>query len=135
MNLILRRRPSNDKCTIGELYRDGNMISYTLEDVVRDVKIFGETAIPQGRYKITITYSKHFDRYLPLLNDVPGYEGVRIHPGNTDKDTEGCVLPGMSIGPDGNSILESRFAFNKIYKVIEDSLNAKEEVWLEIRNA
>lgn len=131
MNLVLRRKPSNEKCTIGELYADGNMVCYTIEDVVREKKIPGQTAIFRGRYKVTVTFSKRFQRDLPLINDVPQFEGVRIHPGNTAEDTEGCILPGMSVGPDGSSVLESRFAFNKLFEMIKSA----GEVWIDIRNA
>ena len=144
MNLILRRRPSGYKCTIGEMYgNDGLLVCYTLEDVVREVigqpvmawKIKGETAIPQGRYRITLTNSKRFKRVLPLVNMVEGFEGIRIHPGNTDADTEGCILPGMSVSPDENSVLESRYAFAKVYKLIDTALMAGEEVWIDVRNS
>ena len=143
MNLILRRRPSGYKCTIGELYgNDGLLVCYTLEDVVRDVegqpvmawKVPGETAIPQGRYRITLTMSRRFQKVLPLVNMVEGFEGVRIHPGNKPEDTEGCILPGMSVTPDENSVLESRHAFGKVYKLIDDALMKGEDVFLEIRN-
>lgn len=146
MNLILRRRPSNAHCTIGDLYNEaGNLICYTLEDVVREDitktiaewKQFGETAIPQGRYKIGITHSQRFNRPLPLLLAVPGFDGVRIHSGRpvtTAIDTSGCILPGMSVSPDENSVLESRYAFTKVYDLIDDELRSKEEVWIEVRN-
>ena len=143
MNLILRRKPSNDNCTIGELYDDeGTFLCYTLEDVVREIadqaveawKVPGETAIPQGRRRIIITNSKRFQRPLPLLVGVPGFEGIRIHPGNGPDDTEGCILPGMSVAPDGNSVLESRHAFRKVYDLINDALTVGEEVWIDVRN-
>ena len=141
--LILRRRPSTAKCTIGELYDGGGtFICYTLEDVVREIvdtpvltwKVKGQTAIPQGRYRVTITMSHRFKRMLPLLNKVPGFEGIRIHPGNTDADTEGCILPGMSVGPAEDSVLESRHAFKKVYDLIEAALRGG-EVHIDVRNA
>ncbi len=142
MNLVLRRRPSNENCTIGELYNDGTFLCHILEDVVREqsgvpVSVWkqqGKTAIPQGKYQITITLSKRFGRQLPLINAVEGFDGIRIHPGNTAADTEGCLLPGMSVAPDGNSVLESRFAFTKVYKLIDDTLMTGEPVSIEIRN-
>lgn len=139
---VLRRQPSTDHCTIGELYAEGQFVCYVLEDVVRELenipvsewKVKGETAIPQGRYRITITKSERFGRPLPFLNMVPGFAGIRIHPGNTDKDTEGCLLPGMSVAPNGEAVLESRTAFKKVYEMIDESLMQGDEVWIEIRN-
>ena len=143
MNLVLRRKPSNDTCTIGELYDgSGTFLCYTCEDVIREQegvpvmawKVPGETAIPQGRYRITITNSKHFNRPLPLLNMVEGFEGIRIHPGNGPQDTEGCLLPGMSVQPEDKGVLESRHAFEKIYALIDAELITGAEVFIEIRN-
>src|SRR6478736_9414023 len=96
MKLTLRREPSTTKSTPGKLYVDSIFECYTLEDVVRPAKIYGQTAIPAGTYKVIINMSNRFKRLLPLLLNVPDYEGVRIHPGNTDKDTDGCILPGVT---------------------------------------
>jgi hypothetical protein len=67
---------------------------YTLEDVLRGpgIKIPGQTAIPTGEYKITLYDSPRFKRLLPMLNDVPGFSHILIHGGNTETDTEGCIL-------------------------------------------
>ncbi len=97
-------------------------------------KVAGKSAIPQGRYRVTLTMSKRFGRTLPLVNMVEGFDGIRIHPGNTAADTEGCLLPGMSVAPADNSVLESRHAFEKVYKLIDDTLMTGEDVFLEIRN-
>jgi hypothetical protein len=115
MILRLVRTDFTDKETIGEIYVNGVFECYSLEDVVRDtgVKVAGETAIPYGVYDISITYSPRFGRYLPLLLSVPNYTGVRIHAGNTHKDTEGCILVGTAKGK--NSIQNSRVAFAKLY--------------------
>jgi hypothetical protein len=113
MKLTLKREPSTTKSTPGKLYVDGVFECYTLEDVVRPSKIYGETAIPAGTYKVIISMSNRFKRLLPLLLNVPNYEGIRIHPGNTDKDTEGCILPGVTRSVDfvGNS----RVAFDALF--------------------
>lgn len=113
MKLHVKRVAYTKKSTRGVLEVDGKFECYTLEDVVRDKKIPGETAIPAGTYKVIINLSNRFKRPLPLLLEVPGFEGVRIHPGNTDKDTEGCLLVGQTYAQDfvGNS----RAAFNALF--------------------
>ncbi len=117
MELELNRYERTPKSTIGELLINGEHQCYTLEDVDRGLmkttslgvikrnKVYGKTAIPAGRYEVRITFSNRFQKLMPQIMDVPGFEGIRIHPGNTDADTEGCVLPGYTTGPDfiGNS--------------------------------
>lgn len=96
MRLLLKRIALKEKYTIGKLYIDGEYFADTLEDPVREEKIYGQTAIPKGTYKVTITLSPRFRRWLPLLHDVPNFEGVRIHRGNTPEDTHGCILVGQN---------------------------------------
>ena len=96
MKLTLKRIFKGEKYTIGDLYIDGTWFCNTLEDAIRDIKVYGETAIPAGTYKVTITFSPRFRRWLPLLHDVPYFEGVRIHRGNTAEDTHGCILVGQN---------------------------------------
>jgi hypothetical protein len=132
MIITLDRRPSNDVCTMGAISVDGQFVCYTLEDIVRDEKIFGQTAIPSGTYPVAITYSPHFERDLPLLLNVPGYQGVRIHPGNTAADTEGCILPGRKTL--GDTISQSRAAFDVLYPLIQGAIDAGEDVSITINN-
>jgi hypothetical protein len=75
---------------------DGKHFAYTVEDAVRDVKIPGETAIPKGTYNLRITYSNRFKRNMIQVMNVPNFEGIRIHGGNTAKDTEGCIIIGQT---------------------------------------
>lgn len=84
--------------TIGKLYIDNNYFCDTLEDTVRPKgeKIYGKTAIPAGKYKVKKTYSPRFKKQLPEILNVPNFAGVRIHAGNTAKDTEGCILLGLN---------------------------------------
>lgn len=84
--------------TIGKLYIDDNYFCDTLEDTVRPKgeKIYGKTAIPAGKYKVKKTYSPRFKKQLPEILNVPNFAGVRIHAGNTAKDTEGCILLGLN---------------------------------------
>lgn len=93
--------------TIGKLYVNGKYLCDTLEDPVRDinkngkfdgneVKIPGNTAIPYGTYDMTLSMSPKFKRILPLVENVNSFIGIRIHAGNSTKDTEGCILPGLN---------------------------------------
>lgn len=132
MNLLLLRDKSSEFSTIGELFLDVQHFCWTLEDVVRDIKIVGETAIPAGTYEITLTFSHRFQRILPLLMNVVGYEGVRIHPGNRATDTEGCILLGLNKSRD--FISSSKVAFAKLYLRIQDAINRGEKVMIEIRS-
>ena len=117
MQLVLERNASDVEATIGKLYIDDVFFCYTLEDVQRDVKIQNETAIPTGTYKVLITMSPKFKRLLPLLIDVPGFDGIRIHPGNTAKDTDGCILVGDSFTRD--FVTNSVTTFNKLFDKIK----------------
>ena len=137
MRLRLIREPSIETCTHGSLYVDGAWCMWTLEDVVREVegqpvsawKIPGRTAIPAGTYRVALTTSQRFGRVLPLLVDVDGFSGVRIHPGNTAADTEGCILPGTGRVP--GRVTGSRVAFEQLYERLE---RATSEPWIQIEN-
>lgn len=98
MKLKLKRIYFGKDYTIGKLYINGLYFCDTLEDQVRDLskekKVYAETAIPAGTYKVAVTYSPAFKRQLPLLYAVPHFTGIRIHRGNTHVDTAGCILVG-----------------------------------------
>ncbi|HSD07900.1 DUF5675 family protein [Flavobacterium sp.] len=113
MNLHLKRIQKTNKSTIGELSIDGKFECYTLEDVERQVKIKGITAIPKGTYKVGISMSNRFKKDLPILFNVPNFEGVRIHSGNVAENTEGCILVGETKALD--FIGNSRKAFDKLF--------------------
>lgn len=130
MQLRLIREPSTKQATLGRLFVDGRFECFTLEDVVRAAKIKGETAIPAGTYQVIVSMSARFKRRLPLLLNVPGYEGVRIHPGNTAADTEGCILPGKVKGTD--IVYQSRAAFDPLFARIDGAIARKEPVTIEI---
>lgn len=106
MKLLLKRIFRGDKYTIGKLYIDGKWFCDTLEDKdrgltnsmsiseIKKIKIPNETAIPTGTYKVVVTMSPRFKRLLPRLLDVPGFDGILMHKGNSASDTSGCVLLG-----------------------------------------
>ena len=130
MKIVIKREP-HDKCTFGELFIDGQYECFSLEDPVRDgPKIPGNTAIPAGTYKVTIDHSNRFNCLMPHILDVPGFEGIRIHAGNTEADTEGCILVGQLRG--SNSILSSRAAFQPLFRKLLRAFDHKEEIILEI---
>lgn len=139
MIVTLRRIAFKESYTIGKLYVDGIYVCDTVEDKDRGLddsmteeeikkkKVYGETAIPYGTYKVSITYSPKFKKNLPLVEGVKGFEGIRIHSGNTAKDSLGCVIVGKNkkVG----MVLDSRATMEKLMKV----LDTKEKIWLIIR--
>ncbi len=125
---VIRGKPKNTS-TIGKLYIDGVFECYTLEDVIRPIKITGKTAIDEGTYKVIINMSNRFKKLMPLLLNVPNFEGVRVHAGNTSEDTEGCIIVGNSIG--NNCLINSRVAYNKLFEKMQ---KAKTPITLEIKN-
>lgn len=120
--ITVERTIFTDKSTIGELHVDGDLFCHTLEDTCRKkgVKIDGKTAIPMGRYEVVIDYSDHFKKEMPHLLDVPNFEGVRIHIGNIEADTRGCILLGMRHGVD--IIYDSKTAYDKFFLLLKDRL-------------
>lgn len=132
---------AGDTYTISKLFINGVFECFILEDKLREnqgssefgvayQKVMGRTAIPSGKYKVDITYSQRFKRFLPLLNGVPGFKGVRIHPGNTDKDTEGCLLPGQ--WNKGGIVTKSRATFDALFVKLLATTQIGEEITLEI---
>jgi hypothetical protein len=140
MELLVTRDYKGLTCTIGSLFVNDQFECYTLEDVIREVpgqsvtswKVFGQTAIPRGRYQVVITMSARFKFETPILLNVPGFEGVRIHPGNTDRDTEGCILVGDTKDVDGEFIGNSRVAWQKLVDKIRAAIATGEKVYITL---
>lgn len=139
MKLELERVQRDVDVTIGSLTIDGVWQCWIVEDAVREVpgqpveawKIKGQTAIPRGVYSIVINRSARFQRDLPLLLDVPGFEGIRIHPGNTHADTEGCLLPGeIRLA---KSVGRSQAAFGALFAALRDAIARGASPTIEIR--
>jgi hypothetical protein len=132
MNLLLNRLQLDPAFTIGELLVDGTFFCWTLEDTVRPagIKVPGSTAIPGGKYDVIITFSNRFQCDMPLVAGVPNFEGIRIHPGNTAADTEGCIL----VGDDrhGSSVGNSRNAFGRLFPLLDRTFTARQPLKLTI---
>lgn len=134
MKLLLMRTTGTEGYTAGRLLIEGLHECCTLEDEVRAVKLQGMTAIPAGTYQVIITMSARFKKRLPLLLNVPGFAGVRIHAGNTALDTSGCVLVGTRPDDDESVLENSRAAMHDLQAKIQAAIDAGEEVWITIRN-
>ena len=141
MKLELKRKFLGETYTIGDLLINGVFFCNVLEDKVRDIdksgefdgdeeKVYGETAIPYGTYQIDITYSERFKRLLPLLENVPSFSGIRIHPGNTAKDTHGCLLVGVNSVK--GMVTESKKTFDKLFPMLAAAHEAKESIFITI---
>ena len=149
MELNIKRIARRETYTVGRLYIDGKYFCDTLEDkdrglrqdmpvaVIRATKRKGITAIPTGRYRVTLAVqSPKFSKraiyqfcngYLPRLINVPGYDGVLIHIGNTARDTEGCLLVGKNTQV--GKVLDSRKTFIELYDRL---LGAKDDIYIKI---
>lgn len=123
-NLKLVRTQKED-CTIGDLFINEEFICNTLEDVFREKKIAKETCIPYGKYDIIINMSPKYKRLMPRLLNVPNFEGILIHSGNTIKDTAGCILVGTR---KENTLVNSRDTFNKLFDRLKNYSTIKIEI-------
>jgi hypothetical protein len=142
MELVLNRTTRTNRSTISELTVNGVFECFVLEDKDRGLrqgmtlselmalKIKTRTAIPSGRYEIVVNFSDRFQKMLPLLLDVPAFAGIRIHPGNTDTDTEGCLLPGKTKSPD--MVGSSRAAFTVLFDKIKAAIQ-REKVFITVK--
>ena len=137
MNIVLTRKEFTEKSTIGELFIDGKFECFVLEDKDRKLetagekaKVYGLTAIPRGKYSVVITYSNRFKQLMPLLLNVPYFEGIRIHKGNVPEHSHGCLLVGNTKGKD--SIGGSAIAYDSIFKKLSSAAK-KEKIIIEIK--
>lgn len=141
MKLTLKRIALRPTYTIGKLYINDVYFCDTIEDTVRDLnkngkfdngekKVHSKTAIPYGIYEIKWTYSPRFKKYTPQLMNVPSFEGIRIHAGNTSADTEGCLILGKN--KQVGKVLNSRATINKFYPIIKNACS-NGKVTIEIK--
>jgi hypothetical protein len=140
MNLLVQRTTRTTRSTDGKLFVDNTFECYTLEPMYREQpnmpvsawKVFGSTAIPVGTYGVEVTYFYRDQYYSPLLDNVPGFSGVRIHIGNFPTDTEGCILVGTTPGQD--EVLDSKIAFNSLMAKINAARNNNTPIQITIQN-
>ena len=142
MEIVIKRIAKKSTYTIGKLYIDNKYFCDTLEDKDRglkdtmsveeilSIKVKHETAIPTGNYNVDITYSPRFKRNLPLINNVKGFEGIRVHNGNIPQHTEGCVLLGFN--KIKGQVVDSKVTVNKFIDIVQKALNKGEKVTITI---
>ena len=142
MELRLERKYRSNNYCIDKLYINGKYFSDALEDPdrgltdsmnleeIKRIKVKGDTCIPYGTYNVTITYSPRFKKNLPLINNVKGFDGIRIHSGNTPQDTEGCLLLGLNKVK--GRVVDSKVTVNKFIDIVQEALNKGEKVTITI---
>lgn len=136
MELTLNRIFLGSSATIGELLINDKHLCDTLEDRVRPEgeKVYGKTAIPEGTYEVKLTHSPRFKKILPEILNVPNFSGIRIHTGNSSKDTEGCILVGTWDGEKEDWVGSSRIAFDELMTLLEEATNNKEKVTITVKS-
>lgn len=129
MLIEVKRFDFKDTYTTGRMYINNLYFCYTLEDVVREgEKVNGQTAIPIGTYDVIIDDSTRFGRPMPHILNVPNFTGVRIHAGNTSKDTEGCILLGHTYA--GKDFIgNSKSAFDVFFEKLKEAKKATIKIW------
>jgi hypothetical protein len=139
MKLVLFRDSFGPTFTLGTLSIDERHECYTVEDSDRRLedggtKVPGRTAIPRGTYRVQLTRSPKYGRVMPLIVGVPGFEGVRIHSGNTSEDTEGCIIVGDRSTGDmqAGRVSDSRITYRKLFEKLIAADQRNEEITIEV---
>jgi len=136
MELLLTRDIFTETSTEGILEVDGEVECFTLEDKDRKIestgdKVYGETCIPRGRYKVVYDMSPKYGKLMPHILGVPYFDGIRFHPGNKAEDSLGCILVGLSRTKDW--ISSSGKAFDALLLKLKKAWDSGEEVWITIQ--
>ena len=136
MHIRVMREPSINDTTLGSLFIDDHWQCHTLEDVIRPAgeKVRNKTAIPPGRYKLILSMSNRFKKIMPEVLNVPMFTGIRIHSGNTAKDTAGCLLVGQTRSLETRSIGRSRFAYTALLLKLRAASKAGETIYITFVN-
>lgn len=136
MKIEVKRIFKGEEYTIGKMYVNGEYFCDTLEDKVRDIekegKVYSKTAIPSGEYKVIVKQSPKFGRMLPRLVDVPHFEGILIHRGNTAKDSAGCILIGENLFK--GKVVNSTKYEERLTALCHLAQLKREEICITIRN-
>ena len=132
---LIRDDDPSQKHNYGKFFVDKLFFGETLEDADRYLeaggeKVDGDTAIPRGRYRVSLSMSRRFGRVMPEVHDVPGFSGVRIHGGNVEADTLGCPLLGQTRTSFG--IANCKGVNDRLYVTLQAAEQRNEEVWLEV---
>lgn len=136
MEMKLIRSVFNPKSTMGKMFIDGQFFAFTCEDTDRHIngdvtrKVQNETAIDPGRYEVVLSFSNHFQKFLPELKNVPCFAGIRIHGGNTAADSEGCIL----IGTESDMVSRISNCKPKVDALVAmlKKVTQKEKIFMEI---
>ena len=154
LELLLDRKYKNETYTIGNLYVAGEWFCNSMEDKdrglsqtmpleeIKETKVYGETAIPTGRYEVRMDivspkyngvkwYKDNFGGRMPRLENVKGFSGILIHSGNTALDSNGCILVGMNKAK--GKVLDSRATFQKLWKILEQARKAGKTIYLTVK--
>ena len=154
LELLLDRKYKKETYTIGNLYVDGEWFCNSLEDKdrglsqtmpleeIKETKVYGETAIPTGRYEVRMDivspkyngvkwYKDNFGGRMPRLESVKGFSGILIHSGNTALDSNGCILVGMNKAK--GKVLDSRATFQKLWNILEQARKAGKTIYLTVQ--
>lgn len=141
MELLVKRKVKTDNSTVGDFFVNGELFSSSLEDRDRGLmsdmplteiqakKVYGETAIPIGRYKVVKYFSPKHQKDMPLLVDVPGFAGCEFHSGNAPKDVLGCTLLGEYDPDTPDWISNSKATIDKFYTLFFGAIDKGEDVW------
>lgn len=139
MELVLERKIHNENSTEGNLYVNGKWFCNTIEDTVRakpgewkkELKIYGKTAIPYGKYPVLVTWSNRFKRMLTGVFNVPDFEGIRIHNGTSELSSAGCIIVSYKDDDENHKLINDKAAMNDLCNLVEEA-QKKEKIWLNI---
>lgn len=145
MNITVKRYKHEKDFTIGKVFIDNEFECYSLEDEKRDKKVMHETRIPEGKYKVELrTFGGHHERYkvkfdfhrgMLWVKDVPGFSDILIHIGNTDDDTSGCLLLGLTVDEFKGVLGNSTEAYRRFYRKVLTAIEGGKEVWIKYEAA